>query len=324
MKKILFPLILLGFSFSIYAKVDQEMIDLFKKIDPNYVAPQERELVETKMITIDTRDRLACKNTVEMLIEKKQIPRKKDLCRIDQDNPYITITLNRKIDAEYNPGFKFHEMDIDPRVKELGRRYKGLAALSALTSAAIFILPEDISKWDRNKILKGNLSEQWESNVKQRPVMDNDPWPVNYIGHPMSGAFYYTTARHSGFNRLESFGISVLLSTVYWEYGVEAVSERPSIQDLIITPIIGSLMGEVFMQIEEMIDNNNGEIFGSKRAGDVAKVLIDPIGATANGIDRLADYVGLEIEEVIGTPVMTVNDNHGNKFYIGVNFQIKF
>ncbi len=325
MKKCILPLLMtLGLSSIAHAKLDQEMIDFFKKIDPNYVAPMEREIVETKMITIDTRDQVACKSTVEMLMEKKQIPKQKGLCKIDAENPFLSITISQKTDFEYDPGIKFHELDIDPRFKELGRRYKGLAALSALTSAAIFILPEDISKWDRDKLLKGNLSQQWEDNVTQRPVVDKDPWPVNYIGHPLSGAFYYTTARHSGFNRLESFGVSVILSTFYWEYGVEAVSERPSLQDLIITPIIGSLMGEVFMQIEEMIDNNNGELFGSKRAGDIAKVLIDPIGATASGIEQLADYAGLEIKEVTGTPMVTVNDSQGNKFFVGVNFQIKF
>lgn len=324
MKKILFPLILLGLSLGAHAKVDNDLKELFLQIDPTYQAPQDKERVESQMITIDTRDRLACKNTIEMLVEKKQIPKQSGLCRIDNQNPYITITLNRKVDEEYNPGIKFHEIDFDPRVKELGRRYKGLAALSALTSAAIFILPEDISKWDRDKILKGNLSKQWEDNVSQRPVMDKDPWPVNFIGHPVTGAFYYTTARHSGFNRLESFGVSVLLSTVYWEYGVEAFSERPSIQDLFITPIIGSLMGELFMQVERMIDENNGEIFGSKRAGDVAKILIDPIGATSNLIENIADTAGLDIEEVIGAPIIRVNDSQGNDFFIGVNFQIKF
>lgn len=326
MKKFALPLLLLALTTPSFAKLDQAMIDFFKKVDPNYQPPMEREMVESQMITIDTRDQKACKATVEMLTEAKQIPREKGLCRIDNENPYITITLNRPVDLDdqYKPGIKFHEIDFDPRVRELGRRYKGLAALSALTSAAIFILPEDISKWDRDKILKSNLTQQWRENVTRKPVLDEDPWQVNYIGHPVTGAFYYTTARHSGFNRLQSFGVSVLLSTVYWEYGVEAVSERPSIQDLFVTPIIGSLIGEVMMQVEGLIDANNGEIFGSKRAGDVAKVLIDPIGATADAIEVVADKFGFEVDEVVGIPVISVNDSQGNDFYFGVNFQIKF
>ena len=48
------------------------------------------------------------------------------------------------------------------------------------------------------------------------------------------------------------------------------------------------------------------------------------IGATASGIEQLADYAGLENKEVTGTPMVTVNDSQGNKFFVGVNFQIKF
>jgi hypothetical protein len=65
---------------------------------------------------------------------------------------------------------------------------------------------------------------------------------VNYIGHPYFGATYYTRARERGFDRIDSFLYSAVASTIY-EFGVEAIFERPSYQDLIVTPIGGALLG---------------------------------------------------------------------------------
>ncbi|WP_203249645.1 MULTISPECIES: DUF3943 domain-containing protein [Cysteiniphilum] len=64
-----------------------------------------------------------------------------------------------------------------------------------------------------------------------------------YIGHPYAGAIYYMAARDSGFGEFESFLYSAFISTFFWEYGVEAFAEVPSIQDLIVTPVDGWLLG---------------------------------------------------------------------------------
>ena len=44
---------------------------------------------------------------------------------------------------------------------------------------------------------------------------------------------------------LITFGFALFQSTL-WEYVLEAVAEQPSIQDLILTPVAGSLVGELF------------------------------------------------------------------------------
>jgi len=43
---------------------------------------------------------------------------------------------------------------------------------------------------------------------------------------------------------LESFIFSAIQSCL-WEYVFEAVAEQPSIQDLIITPVVGAPLGEL-------------------------------------------------------------------------------
>ena len=84
------------------------------------------------------------------------------------------------------------------------------------------------------------------------PVIDKDPAIVNYLGHPYIGASFYLTQRNYGESPLYSFLFSTLSSTCF-EYLVESWSERPSIQDLIVTPIVGSLMGELlFLATQEM------------------------------------------------------------------------
>jgi hypothetical protein len=123
--------------------------------------------------------------------------------------------------------------------------------------------------------------------VTRRPVIDKDDPVVNYIGHPLAGAAYYTMARHTGLSEMESFGYSVLMSTFFWEYGFEALAERPSIQDLIVTPVIGSLLGELFYQAELSIRANQGELLGSRRVGKVAMVVLNPMGSISGGINKV-------------------------------------
>jgi hypothetical protein len=85
------------------------------------------------------------------------------------------------------------------------------------------------------------------------PRFDPDQWWVNYIIHPYWGATYYVRARERGFGAFGSFAYSALLSTLF-EFGIEAFYERPSYQDLIVTPVLGSLVGAfVFEPIRNRI-----------------------------------------------------------------------
>lgn len=110
-------------------------------------------------------------------------------------------------------------------------------ALLTVTAAA----PRDWTGWSDEFIADaiGNFGEAYT----KPPVWDTDSWPINYIGHPYGGSLYYNTIRCRGASQTESFLFSALLST-QWEYMVESVAERPSIQDLIVTPITGWILGE--------------------------------------------------------------------------------
>ncbi len=100
--------------------------------------------------------------------------------------------------------------------------------------------PKDISKWDKFKM----TSENFINAYTKPPVWDHDLWTTNYLGHPYQGGFYYNTMRSQGAtiaqSALFSFGQSMI-----WEYVLESWMEQPSIQDIIVTPVLGSLFGEL-------------------------------------------------------------------------------
>jgi hypothetical protein len=146
-------------------------------------------------------------------------------------------------------------------------------AYQIVVIGVLYIAPEKLSGWSQED--KDNYSlETWKENVTN-PVWDDDEWWVNYILHPYWGATYYIRARERGFERTQSFWYSVLLSTLY-EYGGEALFEPVSFQDLIVTPVAGSLLGEfVFTPIRERIRAKSGELEWSDKA---VLFITDPLG----------------------------------------------
>jgi hypothetical protein len=141
----------------------------------------------------------------------------------------------------------------------------------------LYTLPESITNWNKNNIKLETLTDKWYKNIKAGPVWDNDDFFLNYVTHPYWGAVYYIAGRSAGAGALTSFYYSVIVSTFFWEYGVEAFAEVPSIQDLIITPVVGSIFGETFYLLKRYIINNNNKLFNSKIIGKTLKILMDPI-----------------------------------------------
>ncbi|WP_428739031.1 DUF3943 domain-containing protein [Sulfurimonas sp.] len=153
----------------------------------------------------------------------------------------------------------------------------------------LYAMPESVSKWDKDALAEESLGEKWKEHVKEGPVWDKDDFAINYIGHPVSGAWYYMMARDYGISQEGSFLYSVFLSTFVWEYGYEAFAEIPSWQDIFSTPIIGSIMGEGFYYLEKKIDKNNGKVLDSKILGNISYFLLNPIGNISNGLSDFFD-----------------------------------
>lgn len=175
--------------------------------------------------------------------------------------------------------------------------YLQLIMLSSI--GVLALMPESVTSWDQDELRKDSLSSRWKKNVSSRPVWDKDDWIINYIGHPVSGAWYYTMGRNDGLSIGESAAFSALMSTFVWEYGYEAFAEVPSIQDLIITPLFGSILGEGMIILQGRLDENGGVVFGSRSLGNISYFFLDPLGNIAHGMRNILKSFNIDADVTV-------------------------
>ncbi len=147
----------------------------------------------------------------------------------------------------------------------------------------LYAMPEGVSGWSSEQKEARNITKWWD-NVRE-PAWDKDRHYINYIGHPYWGAAYYVRAKERGYDGAAAFWYSVLLSTLF-EFGAEAIFEQPSIQDLIVTPVFGSLVGIHFM---EWRDQTRARMLasGEVRIRDRAVMgFTDPLGTINRWTDK--------------------------------------
>jgi hypothetical protein len=106
-------------------------------------------------------------------------------------------------------------------------------------------------------------------------VFDDNRFDTNSVAHPIAGAAYYQIARGNGLGVAASLLSSFAASTA-WEYLVE-FNEKPSTNDLILTPMGGFVLGEASYRL--------GRLFYEGEPG-----LINCVGA------------------IVFSPVATLND----------------
>lgn len=286
------------------------------------------EVMEGKLITFNTKDQLGC------AAAKKAMNISEDVCQYDAQNPLVSIVVMRPVENKDYFEKKINFANMSEKEKIGLEALFDFGVMGAGAFGIIYSLPESVSKWDKSKGFSA-LAAQYGERVKAGPVIDKDDWAVNYIGHPVSGAIYYTMVRHQGYSALESAAFSFCMSTFFWEYGMEAIAEVPSIQDLILTPLIGSILGEVFYSWGNTIENNGGVLLGSKVLGKTATVLMNPAGALANKINKVFKYKFVRDAELsivnkapkIDTNLQQYNNrdmNSRSTGYVGLQLKFKF
>lgn len=147
-------------------------------------------------------------------------------------------------------------------------------------AAVTYVMPESFSGWSEEQ-KRSSFDKYWRNFGA--PVWDKDKYYVNYVIHPYWGATYYTRARERGLDQTSSFVYSVMMSTMF-EYGAECFAEKPSLQDLIVTPVVGSLLGGyVFEPLRNFIKSKQ-----DLRWYDHALLIAtDPIGLLSTGVEKL-------------------------------------
>lgn len=166
----------------------------------------------------------------------------------NQINPSIskTDTINSlseiKKQGNYSAYFNHQE---ETFCKKMLRGTKYVVGFNLTMGAYLVIAPENVSKWGKKDKFKiPTIKNQYYESFTKPPVIDHDLWYINYIGHPYQGGYYYNTVRSQGASFWQS-SLFCIGQSVLWEYGWEAGMEQPSIQDLITTPFIGILVGEL-------------------------------------------------------------------------------
>ena len=145
----------------------------------------------------------------------------------------------------------------------------------------LYVAPESVSNWTEEDKETWNL-DKWQENISN-PERDTDDFIINYVLHPYWGATYYIRGRERGLNRPQSFAFSFGLSFLF-EYGFEAFFENPSYQDLWVTPVIGSLVGEFwFSPVRDRIKAKPGELNWKDKT---ILFLTDPLGVLGSATDR--------------------------------------
>ncbi len=130
--------------------------------------------------------------------------------------------------------------------------------------------------------LRNGVDERWGRAVqwdawKRKLVgddvtFDSDHFNTNSVGHPIGGTAYYQIARGNGLGPGPAFLASVIGST-FWEYFVE-IPEHPSLNDLIMTPIGGAIIGEASYQLGRYFSRS-----GPGAARCVGAFLFAPVAA---------------------------------------------
>lgn len=172
------------------------------------------------------------------------------------------------------------------RCENWHRMWINTAVLSGAFVSTLLVLeclPEDATSWNRAELQKEPPQKRWFQNVfKRGPEWDHDNPIFNYVLHPYAGAAYFMAARSCGFSYWGSLLYSTAISTVGWEFGIEACMERPSIQDLFVTPLIGSLFGEGFYAVKRHIVAHDYRLWGSPVLGNIVAFIVDPVNEVVN------------------------------------------
>ena len=146
----------------------------------------------------------------------------------------------------FNEAYKIFEEE-SPKHKNFLRAACQVGAVLAIGGTWYFLTRDVQSEdWDLDWTTK-----DWKRKFRVGDGMtfDRNDQGVNYALHPLKGIMTYSAARVNNYNSLEAFLFNFTASAA-WEYMVE-FREKVSINDMIVTTIGGSVIGEVFYQFGE-------------------------------------------------------------------------
>lgn len=261
-----------------------------------------------------------------------------DIYSMPADTLFI-INVNTDSTIEYNKEISLVNVKNDKSVSPYALPYSmtgnsydwhrlwiNTATLSGAFVGTLLVLeclPEDATSWNRSELQDVPLFKRWHNHViKKGPEWDHDKFYFNYILHPYAGAAYFMAARSCGFNFWRSTLYGSIVSTVGWEFGIEAFMERPSIQDIFVTPIVGSCIGEGFYHVKRWLVDNDYRLFGSPVLGGILAFLVDPVNEftglwLGNPARKIAHEQAKKLEGVSFSLTPTIMDGYKGFSLVG-------
>jgi len=198
---------------------------------------------------------------------------------------------------------------VETSVPDWGGIRRDVAMLVGAQAGAVgllYVLPESVTGWSDES--KRDKFKNYPKNFVN-PVFDDDEYYLNYVLHPYWGASYYIRGRERGLDKVQSFMYSALLSAMF-EFGVECVFEKPSIQDLIVTPVAGSLVGVFIFEPWRSSIKRKQELRWYDHA---TLVITDPIGVLSKGVERIFGIQStVRLDYTLPVVSIDSNDRHGD------------
>ena len=198
-----------------------------------------------------------------------------------RDSLPATLSANLAIKPKCRANIYQLPYSVTGRCYDWHRLWVNTAVLSGAfvgTLVVLECLPENTTSWNRAELRDVPLFKRWYNHVIYKgPEWDHDLFIFNYVLHPYAGAAYYMAARSCGFNAWQSLLYCSIISNIGWEFGIEAFMERPSVQDLFVTPLIGAAIGEGFYHLKRHIVRHDYTLAGSRILGNIVVFLIDPV-----------------------------------------------
>lgn len=143
------------------------------------------------------------------------------------DNDIIVDPSTGTRTGLYRYGYTDRDHSTEETIKNVGIVYGLTWVFYPLVQPKVFKVRDGVSTYKNNF---GKL------------VFDKDEPIWNFFVHPISGSQLFLLYRAQGYSRMTSLGLTTISSTLF-EVTVEILTEPASVQDLYMTPILGTVLG---------------------------------------------------------------------------------
>lgn len=146
----------------------------------------------------------------------------------------------------------------------------------ALTQTlALNAIVNRLDAWARDRDWAKVTPQTWANNIKYGWAWDEDGFQTNVFAHPYHGSLYFNAARANGVDFFASVPIT-LFGAWTWEYFGE--TERPSLNDFLLTSLGGVTLGEMFHRGAATIRDNT-EVGFKRTMRELVALPVDPMGS---------------------------------------------